>query len=177
MTSIDILEFELFNIKPNSSILVIGANIMLSYERFMLTLLEHYKTIPAIVVFSKHDFYKHRIPDMFINKSYDGNIIERIFQRQQIVHNNDKIKNPKVIIIIDDLDYDDYPNLQNLLATHRCYNITLIVSIASNIKMKNNKIFSNDFMTNFDYKFICPQQNKKEIYNYFQNHFINFQIY
>jgi hypothetical protein len=159
MNQINISKFELFQLNPNPSILILSDD-----KNIILNLFEHFQKFPAVVIFSTKSYYQDIIPNLFIHEYFSECVIERIICRQKLVSVQSNI-NPKILLIFDDIGIQ-IDKLKELLLIHRELNISVV--------LKLNKI-NTDEITNivdyFMYKIIKPDNNTKQLYNCFIKHF------
>lgn len=160
MNTVEIKEFDLLEIKPKSTILIMKNKDIPNQEKLLIiNLLENYKSIPAIVVFSKTNFYESIVPEVFIHPESTNIICEKIIQRQEIMKCSKKISNPKLLIIID-IEMND--NLNMILDKKEELDVNIIITTND---INNIKISKMDYLFIYPIKCKAIYENLKEYFN------------
>lgn len=141
----------------------------------------HHKAVSMGVVMSGTEegngFYGKYIPDIFIHTEYKSELVDGVIKRQKKAL-REKIKNPEVFILIDDLMYDKKmirdKNMRLIFMNGRHWKILFMLT------MQYCMDLPPDLRANIDYVFVLREniiQNQQKIYKNFFGIFPTFQIF
>ena len=171
---------EYFGIQINKNSLFILDNFIVTHNSWLVRdIFYHHKHIPSGVVFSgteeANPFFSEFIPDCFIHSEYDGELIEKIMNKQKKKIRDAKregIKDGKspsnnLFIIFDDMLHDaqnwkNEKTIKNIFFNGRHYNFLFILT------MQYALAIPPALRSNIDYVFIFNEQslkNRRKIYD------------
>jgi hypothetical protein len=134
-----------------------------------------------------NSFYSDFIPDCYIYPEYDSSILTRIYERQSIMNEENKIrikndKKPKddsLILIMDDCmsskgTWLKDPNILELFFNGRHHHISYILTMQYAVGIPP------ELRSNFDYIFLLAEDtisNRKRLYDHYAGMFPTFDIF
>jgi len=154
-------------------------------------LLYHKRSIPSAVAISRTEklnkFYGDFIPDTYIYSEYSSDILSRIYERQNILNEdnikrtkeNKKPKDDRIIIIMDDCmsskgTWLKDPNILELFFNGRHHHISFILTMQFSLGIPP------ELRSNFDYIFLLAEDmtsNRKRLYEHYTGMFPTFDIF
>jgi hypothetical protein len=151
----------------------------------------HKKSIPAAIAISRTEklnkFYSDFIPDSYIYSEYDSDILSKIYERQSIMNEENKIrkdkgkpeKDDRVMIIMDDCmsskgTWLKDPNILELFFNGRHHHLSFILTMQFSLGIPP------ELRSNFDYIFLLAEDitsNRKRLYDHYAGMFPTFDIF
>ena len=151
----------------------------------------HKRELPASVAISRteklNSFYSEFIPDTYIYSEYDSSILNRIFDRQARINEDNKerkIKNKRqkddrLMLIMDDCmsskgTWLKYPNITELFFNGRHHHLSFILNMQYAVGIPP------EMRSNFDYIFLLAEDiinNRKRLYEHYAGMFPSFDIF
>jgi hypothetical protein len=199
MTVIDIkygghsLKIKRFDIKSMPDNVTIAMIAKRASGKSYLTreILFHKRSIPTIVAISKTEklnkFYADFIPDLFIYDEYNNTILNRLYQRQaKISEDNEKkvkegksMKDPRAMIIMDDCmsskaTWVKEQPISELFFNGRHHNLSFILTMQFPLGIPP------EMRSNFDYIFLLADDfisNRKRLYDHYAGMFPDFNTF
>lgn len=159
---IDIHEFPLDEMKPNSKIVIIGkpATGKSTVIRDIVKAYRH--TFPVAKVFSgteeNNHFYSQMFPELFIHSEYSEKEMEDFARRQKLAMRNNQ-ENPKGLLIVDDCSDDPKffhrPLFQKFYKNGRQWEMMFILALQYGMDIRPV------IRTNIDYVFLFREPNER----------------
>jgi hypothetical protein len=154
-------------------------------------LLFHKRHIGSAIAISRteklNSFYTEFIPESYIYPEYTSDILNRIFQRQdQLIEDNKerlkknkKLKDDSLILIMDDCmsskgTWLKDPNILELFYNGRHHHVSFILTMQYAVGIPP------DMRSNFDYVFLLAEDtinNRKRLYEHYAGMFPTFDIF
>jgi len=151
----------------------------------------HKKSIPAAIAISRTEklnkFYSEFIPDSFIFSEYDSEILSKVYDRQSIMNEENKIrkendkseKDDRIMIIMDDCmsskgTWLKDPNILELFFNGRHHHLSFILTMQFSLGIPP------ELRSNFDYIFLLAEDitsNRKRLYDHYAGMFPTFDIF
>jgi hypothetical protein len=151
----------------------------------------HKRELPASVAISRteklNSFYSEFIPDTYIYSEYDSSILNRIFDRQARINEDNKerkIKNKRqkddrLMLIMDDCmsskgTWLKDPNITELFFNGRHHHLSFILTMQYAVGIPP------EMRSNFDYIFLLAEDiinNRKRLYEHYAGMFPSFDIF
>jgi len=151
----------------------------------------HKKSIPAGIAISRTEklnkFYSDFIPDSYIFSEYDSDILSKVYERQSIMNEENKIrkqngkseKDDRVIVIMDDCmsskgTWLKDPNILELFFNGRHHHLSFILTMQFSLGIPP------ELRSNFDYIFLLAEDmtsNRKRLYDHYAGMFPTFDIF
>ena len=151
----------------------------------------HKKKLASAVAISRtealNSFYSEFIPDSYIYSEYTPDILARIYKRQSIMNEENKIrvigkKKPKddaIMIIMDDCmsskgTWLKDPNILELFFNGRHHHVSFILTMQFSLGIPP------ELRSNFDYIFLLGEDavnNRKRLYDHYAGMFPTFDIF
>jgi hypothetical protein len=151
----------------------------------------HKKSIPAGIAISRTEklnkFYSDFIPDSYIFSEYDSDILSKVYERQSIMNEENKIrknhgkteKDDRVIVIMDDCmsskgTWLKDPNILELFFNGRHHHMSFILTMQFSLGIPP------ELRSNFDYIFLLAEDmtsNRKRLYDHYAGMFPTFDIF
>jgi hypothetical protein len=151
----------------------------------------HKKSIPAGIAISRTEklnkFYSDFIPDSYIFSEYDSDILSKVYERQSIMNEENKVrknhgkteKDDRVIIIMDDCmsskgTWLKDPNILELFFNGRHHHMSFILTMQFSLGIPP------ELRSNFDYIFLLAEDmtsNRKRLYDHYAGMFPTFDIF
>jgi len=149
------------------------------------------KNIVAAIAISRteklNSFYSEFIPDSYIYSEYNSDILTRIYNRQSVMNEDNKIKikngkkpkNDSLILIMDDCmsskgTWLKDPNILELFFNGRHHHISFILTMQFSLGIPP------EMRSNFDYIFLLAEDqitNRKRLYDHYAGIFPTFDIF
>jgi hypothetical protein len=154
-------------------------------------ILFHKRDIPTTIAISKTEklnkFYADFIPDIYIFDEYDNKILNKIYQRQSLMNddNNEKkkegkkIKDPRAMLIMDDCmsskgSWVKEQPITELFFNGRHHNLSFILTMQFPLGIPP------EMRSNFDYIFLLADDfisNRKRLYDHYAGMFPDFNTF
>jgi len=151
----------------------------------------HKKTIPAAIAISRTEklnkFYSDFIPESYIYSEYDSDILSKVYDRQSIMNEENKIrkdkgkpeKDDRIMIIMDDCmsskgTWLKDPNILELFFNGRHHHLSFILTMQFSLGIPP------ELRSNFDYIFLLAEDitsNRKRLYDHYAGMFPTFDIF
>lgn len=169
--TVDIHEFPLHEMKPNSKIVIIGkpATGKSTVIRDIVKTVRH--IFPIAKIFSgteeNNHFYSQMFPDLYIFGEYSEEEMENFVKRQKLsMHNNPE--NPKGLIIVDDCSDDPKffhrPLFQKFYKNGRQWEMMFILALQYGMDIRPV------IRTNIDYVFLFREPNERNRKALYENY-------
>lgn len=149
------------------------------------------KDIPTAIAISKteklNSFYSDFICDSFIFSDYDTNILSKIYSRQSLINEDNKIKinegktpkDDRIMLIMDDCmsskgAWLKDPNILELFFNGRHHHLSFILTMQFSLGIPP------ELRSNFDYIFLLAEDfisNRKRLYEHYAGMFPSFDIF
>ena len=149
------------------------------------------KNIAAAIAISRteklNSFYSDFLPDAYIYSEYSSDILNRIYERQGIVNEENKkrikegkkIKDDSLMLIMDDCmsskgTWLKDPNILELFFNGRHHHISFILTMQYSVGIPP------ELRSNFDYIFLLAEDtisNRKRLYEHYAGMFPTFDIF
>jgi hypothetical protein len=150
-------EFDLNNVRSNSSIIVIGKR-QCGKSFLIRDIMYHLRNIPGGIVISRtgNEFYKNFFPDLYIHNNNDtiNSTLQRIFVRQCVLSNEKDINSRGIIVMDDNIfsrKYNNTDHIHNIMMNGRNHKLSYILSTSSPYGIRP------DWRLNFDYVFLFKE--------------------
>jgi hypothetical protein len=154
-------------------------------------ILFHKRDIPTTIAISKTEklnkFYADFIPDIYIFDEYDNKILNKIYQRQSLMNddNNEKkkegkkMKDPRAMLIMDDCmsskgSWVKEQPITELFFNGRHHNLSFILTMQFPLGIPP------EMRSNFDYIFLLADDfisNRKRLYDHYAGMFPDFNTF
>jgi hypothetical protein len=151
----------------------------------------HKRDLPAAVAISRteklNSFYSEFIPDSYIYSEYDSGILNRVFDRQAKINEDNKdrtkehkkLKDDRLMLIMDDCmsskgTWLKDPNITELFFNGRHHHLSFILTMQYAVGIPP------EMRSNFDYIFLLAEDiinNRKRLYEHYAGMFPNFDIF
>jgi hypothetical protein len=151
----------------------------------------HKRHISSIIAISRteklNSFYSEFVPDSYIYSEYTSDILNRIYERQSIINednkirakNNKKLKDDSLMLIMDDCmsskgTWLKDPNILELFFNGRHHHISFILTMQYSVGIPP------EMRSNFDYIFLLAEDtinNRKRLYEHYAGMFPSFDIF
>ena len=151
----------------------------------------HKKSIPAAIAISRTEklnkFYSEFIPDSYIFSEYDSEILSKVYDRQSIMNEENKVrkendksdKDDRIMIIMDDCmsskgTWLKDPNILELFFNGRHHHLSFILTMQFSLGIPP------ELRSNFDYIFLLAEDitsNRKRLYDHYAGMFPTFDIF
>jgi hypothetical protein len=151
----------------------------------------HKRHIASIIAISRteklNSFYSEFIPDSYIYSEYTSDILNRIYERQSIINEdnkkrnkeNRKLKDDSLMLIMDDCmsskgTWLKDPNILELFFNGRHHHISFILTMQYSVGIPP------EMRSNFDYIFLLAEDtinNRKRLYEHYAGMFPSFDIF
>jgi hypothetical protein len=151
----------------------------------------HKRDIPAAVAISRteklNSFYSEFIPDSYIYSEYDSSILNRIYDRQAHINEDNKdrkkknkrLKDDRLMLIMDDCmsskgTWLKDPNITELFFNGRHHHLSFILTMQYAVGIPP------EMRSNFDYIFLLAEDtinNRKRLYEHYAGMFPSFDIF
>ena len=151
----------------------------------------HKRHTASIIAISRteklNSFYSEFIPDSYIYSEYTSDILNRIYERQSIINEdnkkrnkeNRKLKDDSLMLIMDDCmsskgTWLKDPNILELFFNGRHHHISFILTMQYSVGIPP------EMRSNFDYIFLLAEDtinNRKRLYEHYAGMFPSFDIF
>jgi hypothetical protein len=151
----------------------------------------HKKSIPAAIAISRTEklnkFYSDFIPDSYIYSEYDSDVLSKVYERQSIMNEENKVrknhgkteKDDRVIVIMDDCmsskgTWLKDQNILELFFNGRHHHLSFILTMQFSLGIPP------ELRSNFDYIFLLAEDitsNRKRLYDHYAGMFPTFDIF
>ena len=151
----------------------------------------HKRHIASIIAISRteklNSFYSEFIPDAYIYSEYTSDILNRIYERQSIINEDNKnriklkkkLKDDSLMLIMDDCmsskgTWLKDPNILELFFNGRHHHISFILTMQYSVGIPP------EMRSNFDYIFLLAEDtinNRKRLYEHYAGMFPSFDIF
>ena len=151
----------------------------------------HKRHIASIIAISRteklNSFYSEFIPDSYIYSEYTSDILNRIYERQSIINEdnktrtkeNRKTKDDSLMLIMDDCmsskgTWLKDPNILELFFNGRHHHISFILTMQYSVGIPP------EMRSNFDYIFLLAEDtinNRKRLYEHYAGMFPSFDVF
>jgi hypothetical protein len=151
----------------------------------------HKRDIAAAVAISRteklNSFYSEFIPDSYIFSEYDSNILNRIYDRQAKINEDNKVrikngkksKDDSLMLIMDDCmsskgTWLKDPNITELFFNGRHHHLSFILTMQYAVGIPP------EMRSNFDYVFLLAEDsvnNRRRLYEHYAGMFPTFDIF
>ncbi len=168
---VDIHEFPLHEMEPNSKIVIIGkpATGKSTLIRDIVKAYSH--VFPVAKVFSgteeNNHFYSEIFPELYIHSEYDEKEMENFAKRQKLAMRNNP-NNPKGLLIVDDCSDDPKffhrPLFQKFYKNGRQWEMMFILALQYGMDIRPV------IRTNIDYVFIFREPNERNRKALYENY-------
>lgn len=181
---LNIQKFDITSMARDATICLIGKR-RTGKSVLLRDIMYNNRSIPKGLVFSGTEhcnpFFRTFIPDMYISKKYDTNVLQNVFKKQSEIINRDGGPNRKnnMFMVMDDMlansnDWKKDEQIKNLLMNGRWYNIFFILT------MQYPMGIGPELRSNLDYIFIFRENilaNRKRLYENFAGAIPNFSTF
>jgi hypothetical protein len=154
-------------------------------------ILFHKRDIPTTVAISKTEklnkFYADFIPDIYIHDEYDNKILNKIYQRQSLMNDDNeqkkkdgkRMKDPRAMLIMDDCmsskgSWVKEQPITELFFNGRHHNLSFILTMQFPLGIPP------EMRSNFDYIFLLADDfisNRKRLYDHYAGMFPDFNTF